>query len=100
MTGFLQDYLIAERVGHSHNQSCSESFPRCPLSLFDVFRSYGTNDHDDTINKINPADSKKNQEISENSMAWMSNNYQQNWIEKDLTSVPKKHPFGMEKSTY
>lgn len=35
MGGFLHDYVVAERVGYSMNQSCSESFPNCPISFFD-----------------------------------------------------------------
>lgn len=37
--GFLHDYLVAERVGHSMNQTCAESFPICKMSIFDMFTS-------------------------------------------------------------
>lgn len=39
LTGFLGDYVVAERIGHANNQSCEESFPRCPTSIFGAFGS-------------------------------------------------------------
>ncbi|XP_046641338.1 uncharacterized protein LOC124326496 isoform X2 [Daphnia pulicaria] len=58
--GFFHDYLIAKKVGRSLNQSCVDSFPRCPISLIDFFSSYSTSevDHiateDSFVNLKNP----------------------------------------------
>ena len=97
MSGFLQDYLIAERVGHSSNQSCSDSFPRCPTSLFDVFHPFGTNHHVDEISQTKPLNSKTDQKMLKKKSDWTPKSIA---TTNQQTSVPKKHPFGMENLIY
>ena len=102
-TGFLHDYLIAEKVGRSLNQSCADSFPRCPVSLSDFFSSKGSEEANDEANQASLTHLKNPQpEISEN----LEQNHSSTTnslladheivIEKDATSVRKKNPFGME----
>ena len=45
LNDFLHEYLEAERVGQSQNLSCSRSYSTCPVSLFNLFRSYGEPDN-------------------------------------------------------
>ncbi len=42
MSDFLHDYLEAERIGQSNDMSCATEFPTCPVSLYNIFRSYST----------------------------------------------------------
>ncbi|KAK4026968.1 Uncharacterized protein APZ42_017518 [Daphnia magna] len=101
-TGFLHDYLMAEKVGRSLNQSCSDSFPRCPLSLFEYFRSYGTSSAaNDAANRdeiLEPSSIPEEIEpLKHSSFATRDDNGadHQMKMENDATSVRKKHPFGV-----
>lgn len=40
LSDFLHDYLEAEQIGQSHNMSCSAEYPSCPVSLYNLFRTY------------------------------------------------------------
>lgn len=100
--GFLHDYLMAEKVGRSLNQSCSDSFPRCPLSLFEYFRSYGTSSAaNDAANRdeiLEPSSIPEEIEpLKHSSFATRDDNGadHQMKMENDATSVRKKHPFGV-----
>ncbi len=95
--------MIAEKVGRSLNQSCVDSFPRCPTSLIDFFSSYSSKsevDHIATegsfVNLKNPhLEMSKNMEHSHSSITnkLIDRKF---LIEKGATSVRKKDPFGME----
>ena len=41
---FLDDYRQAEKIGQSENATCSSSFDKCPISLFELFQGYSTID--------------------------------------------------------
>jgi hypothetical protein len=98
----FHDYLIAEKVGRSLNQSCADSFPRCPMSLYDFFSSKSSEADDDQINQASLINSNNTeQEASENleySHSSTTNHLTDHEIsiEKDATSARKKNPFGME----
>ncbi|KAI9563742.1 hypothetical protein GHT06_011206 [Daphnia sinensis] len=101
-TGFLHDYLEAEKVGRSLNQSCSDSFPRCPLSLIEYFRSYGTNNsannvayRDDILDpsSISIAIAPLEHSSSETRHDKVAGHHMK--MENEATSIRKKHPFGM-----
>ncbi|XP_057378784.1 uncharacterized protein LOC130700814 [Daphnia carinata] len=103
-TGFLHDYLVAEKVGRSLNQSCSDSFPRCPLSLFEYFRSYGTSsaandatNHDDVLNPSSISEDAQplRHSSSDTRDDNGANRKMKMKVENDATSVRKKHPFRM-----
>ena len=41
-SNFLHDYQEAQHVGQSLlNTTCVDFFPRCPISVFELFQSYG-----------------------------------------------------------
>lgn len=95
--------MIAEKVGRSLNQSCADSFPRCPVSLSDFFSSNNTGEVDDTatkgsfvnLNSPHP-DMSENLEHSSHSSITNKPADHEFLIEKDATSVRKKDPLGME----
>lgn len=60
LSDFLHDYLEAEQIGQSHNMSCSAEYPSCPVSLYNLFRTYNNEQTSDQfLHDNNAADEEE-----------------------------------------
>ena len=68
MTSFLHEYLEAEHIGQSANMSCAAEFTTCPVSLFNLFKSYSTKEDKPAVIEDEPLTNEEDQYSEEDSL--------------------------------
>lgn len=90
MRDFLHEYLEAEQIGQSQNMSCSNEFPDCPISLYNLFEIYSKTDSSNQLqeeyDEVSP-ESPQEQLTLQNERSWFTSD--PNLIEERLHNTDK-----------
>ena len=94
MASFLHEYLEAEQIGQSANMTCAAGFPTCPVSLFNLFKSYSSSGDEPIIIEDEPLTNVDDQYSEEDNL--LDKTVAQMLQENEIHYHPTSKPFEID----